>query len=148
MNQIEDQISIFDLPEITEQDPYKQMLIKALRRGSGYENGKMRIYAAAILMDKDKLADFLQEEYGTGGNTIEGGMMDYSFRGVVIRKWDDRTEKHFAWNKVRDEIRKLIAENQYLTEKEFQVFQEIVAENDGEIPRPMARMVYPYRKGA
>ena len=141
MKQVDGQISMFEILE-KEQDWFKAALIENLKRGSGFEGGKLRIFAAALILDKDRLADFLQNEYNVGGNSIEGGFQDYNFRGITIQRWGDKQEKRFPWSSVRDEVRKLVADGEYLTEKEWKRIQTIAANHGGELPRPTPRMRY------
>ena len=138
--QVEGQISMFDIME--EPDWFMSSLIWELKRGSGYENGKIRIYVAAMILDKDKFADFLQNEYYVGGNSIDGGMADYNSRGITISRWKDHQWKRYPWHKVQKEVRQLIANGQYLTDKEFNRIQKIAMNHGGELRLPSPRMTY------
>lgn len=138
--QAEGQISMFDVLE--ERDWFRDTLIRQLKRGSGFEHGKIRIYVAAMILDKDKFADFLQNEYYVGGNSIEGGFADYNGRGITIERWEDHEWKRFPWCQVQKEVRRLIADGQYLTDKEYQQIQEIARNHGGELHLPKPRMAY------
>lgn len=89
----------------------EQMLKAALRRGSGYENSEMRIYAASKMMSSEEFRRFLREEFGTGGHSMGeyGGFCDYDHRGITIRDWKNNTEYKFNWDKVQVQYRKMIS---------------------------------------
>ncbi len=123
-------------------DWFYERFREQVRRGSGFENGKIRIYAAAENMDKGKLADFIQQEHGIGGNSIRDGFADYNNRGMMIRKWKSEEMKKYPWWKVRDEVLRQINAGEYLTDKEKKQIIEIREKNDGRLPWPHARMVY------
>lgn len=133
---MEHQISFFD------EEPLS-WFSENLLRGSGFEGGKVRIYAAALNMDKKKFADYLKNEYGVGGCSINGGFMDYNAAGIKLRKWKENYEESYDWNKVAAEIKRLINTNQYLTCKEKEKIKEIQVQFNG-TPVPVPRTHYPY----
>ena len=114
----------------------------AVHEGSGFANGKLRIYAAAELMDKDRLADFIQHEYNIGGHSMREGFVDYNNRGITIRKWKSDEFKRYAWHIVRDEVYRQIRNGEYLEPKETEQICRIREENDGRLPWPSPRLVY------
>ena len=137
------QISMFDTASIIEEEEWFSVSFREqVHRGSGIEGGKLRIYAAALLMDRDKLADFIEEEHGTGGNTVKDGFCDYNRRGMTIKKWKANKERHYPWWKVRDEVLRQIHAAQYLTDKEALQWHEIVEKSGGAITWPKPRMHY------
>ena len=72
------QLSFFDA-EISDED---KRLREILKRGSGFEGGCLRIYAAERLLDADRFVMFLADEFNVGGHsvTLEGfrGVCDYN----------------------------------------------------------------------
>ena len=135
-----EQISIFELLE-----PCESRFTHECRRGSGFENGKIRIFCASLNMNVKELADYLKEEYGIGGHSADfpdvgSGFTDYNISGLIIREWKiNRTEKH-SWKEVALEVKRLIARNDYLTEKEFEKVQEVSRLNGGPAPVPVPRL--------
>lgn len=113
-----EQISIFELLE-----PCESRFTHECRLGSGFEDGKIRIYLASTEMDFRQLAEFLKKEYGIGGHTSEypdggRGYTDHDSAGMKICEWQsDVVEKH-TWIEVAKEIKRLICRNDYLTPKE------------------------------
>ena len=128
--------------QVESADWFQDRFRKQVNRGSGFENGKLRIYAAALLMNRDKLADFIQEEHGTGGNSIQDGFADYNNRGMIISKWKSEERKIYPWWKVRDEVLRQIKAGDYMTEQEMNQISEIREKNDGKLPWPTPRMQY------
>ena len=100
-----------------------------LRGGSGFSQGKLRIYAQ--FQKGESSAEnirFLKSEYGTGGHsdTIPGTgyWEDHDSKGIRITeryRSDGEAESHsvlLSWPKVEKRIRELIALDRYLTEAE------------------------------
>lgn len=99
-----------------------------IRRGSGIENGKYRIYTyfSNPHTDKEKI-DFLKNEYGTGGFGSDGDSemhdskgIEYS-RGIIGRPYDKVKQ---SWTQVMHRIEKLIAENRYMSQSELDNYPE------------------------
>lgn len=132
-----EQISIFDLLE-----PCESRFTHECRRGSGFEDGKIRIYLASLNMGIKQLAVFLKEEYGVGGHSADfpdggRGFTDYNGSGLKISEWKTNvTEKH-TWPEVAKEVKRLIARDDYLTQKEWAKVKDIQqrAGNPTTIPR-------------
>ena len=131
-----EQISIFDLLE-----PSESRFTNECRRGSGFADGKIRIYCASLNMSVKELAGFLKDEYGVGGHSADfpdggRGFTDYNSSGLKISEWKTHvTEKH-GWLDVAKEIKRLIARNDYLTPKEWAKVQEVCNGGSAPIPRP------------
>ena len=97
-----------------------------LVRGSGFQNGKYRIYRQFQKNEgsKSNIA-FLKNEYGTGGGThdypdgIRGGEWHDS-RGIGIEKHGSYTnpDLRLSWAKVEKRLRELIKDSRYLNPKE------------------------------
>lgn len=135
-----EQISIFDLLE-----PCESRFTHECRRGSGFEDGKIRIYLASLNMNVKQLSVFLKDEYGVGGHSADfpdggRGFTDYSPKGFIIREWKtNQTEKH-TWPEVAKEIKRLIAMNDYLTDKEWVKVQQACGNHP--VPRPRMAVIH------
>ncbi len=101
---------------------------QVLRRGSGFQNGRKRIYKIMSQeLDKSERVKKIKAEYGLGGAgwPLEGyGLHGYdTFKGKGIRfEWRDaegEKEGYLSWNAVESEIAALILTGQYLTEEEL-----------------------------
>ena len=121
-----------------------------LRRGSGFEGGKLRI--AALYAQNPTPVDarvFLSNEYGVGGHShtfLDGtsGFIDYNSRGMQFRRWKTNEEYTLRWHAVELYVRKMMEQGTYLTPKEQQRFAEMQsAFLDAEMPLPQPRMHYP-----
>ena len=135
-----EQISIFDLL-----NPCESRFTSECRKGSGFEGGKVRIYCAALNMNIKELAVYLKDEYGVGGHSADfpdggRGFTDYNPTGLKIREWKTNvTEKH-NWQEVAREVKRLIANSDYLTDKEWERVREVSRMNGGPLPVPIPRM--------
>jgi len=118
------QLSLFgmeDEPEVKPDpvvDEKTQFLRDDLRRGSGFQNGKLRI---AEYYDKNHpkdavFADFLKDEYGTGGHSgPDMPDVEYSGKGIHIISADKKGNYHYSWTQVAKEIRLMIERGEYVT---------------------------------
>ena len=116
-----------------------------LKRGSGFEGGKVRIYCAAMNMNIKDFAVYLKDEYGVGGHSADfpdggRGFTDYNSKGLTIREWKSRQEEKHSWQEVAREIKRLIVHNEYLTDKEWSRVQEVSKLNGWPLPMPKARI--------
>ena len=97
-----------------------------LTKGSGYQNGKYRIYRQFQKReDKRSNIDFLRNEYGTGGGTHTypdgtDGHEWHDGKGIAIEKQGSYTNPDLllSWSKVEKRLRELIKDNRYLNAKE------------------------------
>ena len=105
---------------------FSQEIIDAvLANGSGFSEGKMRIYEQfeKSLSAKEN-ADFLKNEYGWGGSypVIIGAGIDESHdgKGITITKGIDKENPHItlSWSQVEKRIGELIRMDRYLNPKE------------------------------
>ena len=121
-----------------------------LRRGSGFEGGKLRI--AALYAQNPTPVDarvFLSSEYGVGGHShtfLDGssGFIDYNSRGMQFRRWKTNEEMSLRWPAVEQHIRDMIDQGTFQTAQEQQRFNEMMESLAGmEIPLPQPRMHYP-----
>ena len=95
-----------------------------LTRGSGFEHGSFRIYDFYHQEHTLKeAADFLKNEYGTGGTShalagSDRSFKDYDTKGIKLRKGSIMTpdaEVLLSWNIVAKRIEKLMKEDRYLS---------------------------------
>ena len=105
---------------------FSQEIIDAiLANGSGFSEGKMRIYEQfeKSLSAKEN-ADFLKNEYGWGGSypVIIGAGIDESHdgKGITITKGIGKENPHItlSWSQVEKRIGELIRMDRYLNPKE------------------------------
>ena len=105
---------------------FSQEIIDAvLANGSGFSEGKMRIYEQfeKSLSAKEN-ADFLKNEYGWGGSypVIIGAGIDESHdgKGITITKGIGKENPHItlSWSQVEKRIGELIRTDRYLNPKE------------------------------
>ncbi|MGO5544230.1 N-6 DNA methylase [Blautia sp. HCP3S3_H10_1] len=105
---------------------FSQEIIDAiLANGSGFSEGKMRIYEQfeKSLSAKEN-ADFLKNEYGWGGSypVIIGASIDESHdgKGITITKGIGKEKPHItlSWSQVEKRIGELIRMDRYLNPKE------------------------------
>ena len=97
-----------------------------LTRGSGFQDGKYRIYRQ-FLKNEDSKSNiaFLKNEYGTGGGTHDypdgtrGGEW-HDAKGIGIEKQGSYThpDLRLSWSKVEKRLRELIKNDRYLNAKE------------------------------
>lgn len=113
-----------------------------LRIGSGFVNGKYRIYHLYTAMNvnaKDK-ATYLKNEYGNGGRTYDfknknqdKGLIDHDSKGltVCVSSKDSASllknseSKTFPWTDVSLRIEKLIATGKYLSDEEMEHYNSM-----------------------
>ena len=118
-----------ELPEvggfITEDE-----IAESLSGGSGMEGGKLRIYEFFSAKHTPKeLADFLKEEYGTGGHShaVSGATHsgeDHSAKGLSLKK-ENCAEIQLKWGDVAKRITDLIRKDRYLTPLEQEKYRAI-----------------------
>lgn len=96
-----------------------------VRRGSGVEQGKFRIYEQfqKSLSQKENIS-FLKNEYGWGGKlpVLTGTGIDemHDGKGIMLSRGfgDDKPKLLLKWNQVEKRIRELIRLDRYLSPKE------------------------------
>jgi N12 class adenine-specific DNA methylase len=105
-----------------------QELHKEIMRGSGFENGKFRI--EAFFQENNpstqEFADFLKNEYGTGGHTADGNIftVDHDSKGIqfTLRSVDNGISKEtfdFSWTEVAKLTADLIKHDKYITQDDI-----------------------------
>ena len=91
--------------------------------GSGVQGGKFRIenYFNQPHSSKEK-ADFLKNEYGTGGSGRTGYDTWHDAKGIVLNKGgfggSEATVK-MKWNEVAARIDRLISQKKYITQRDI-----------------------------
>lgn len=104
-----------------------------LRRGSGFENGKLRIYEFFLNEPTRKeAADFLKNEYGVGGrsgsrdpNKVTSASHDS--KGIVLTKGgygENRVDKLYRWSEVSKHVRNLVDNDSYLSSEEMAKYKQ------------------------
>ena len=128
------QKSLFDA--FDEQTPEEKLEEWGLKRGSGFEYGKYRIYEKYQENPTDKeFADFLRREYGTGG----GGYDDEIWtdgKGMKLRHRDRENPENevgmiLKWEQVAYGIADLIDEDKYFDDKESEEYIAFLSERRG-----------------
>ena len=126
---MEYQISFFDEEPLT-------WLEENLLHGSGFEGGKIRLYAASLNMNISDFATYCKKEYGFGGWSIDGGFLDHTPKGIRLKSWKNEYEENYDWSYIAKTIKKLISIDRYLTDKEKETIKRIQEKNDGILPSP------------
>ena len=99
----------------------------ALRRGSNFENSKLRIWKIYQLQpDRNLRAKALAKEYapnGPGGSShtyLDGsrGWLDHDSKGLTFEHYPDHQKILLRWNQVEKYIDLMIQSDRYLTDKE------------------------------
>ena len=122
---IEEQESFF--AERSEEKPFftQEIIDEVLTRGSGFENGKFRIYEQFEKnLSREENARFLKKEYGIGGSyPIKRGLgidEDHAGAGIKLRSGfsEGSPKMLLKWTEAAKHIGQLIAIGQYLSPKE------------------------------
>lgn len=115
----------------------QEIIDSTLCSGSGFSQGKMRIYEQfqKSLSTKEN-AEFLKNEYGIGGSSHAGGSDKYGqwhdAKGLCIYQGygENRPELLLKWNKVAERIGELIRMDRYLSPKEKEKYPDWLAETE------------------
>ncbi|MBR3325264.1 MAG: DEAD/DEAH box helicase family protein [Clostridia bacterium] len=92
-----------------------------IKEGGNVEHSKFRIYEHLVNpYNNERASEFLKNEYGQGGYSIENGWVDFNTKGLKIKKGDN--EIILNWNKVAERVQKFIEDGTYLTYKEKEEF--------------------------
>ena len=126
------QLSMFDL--IEPKSEREQLIERALQYGSGFENGKYRIFDKYNENPTPKaFADFVKHEYGIGGHGSTNGDDEwYDGKGIRISHdgTDGKIEVLLKWQDVAFRIADLIDDDNYLTEQEKTEYVKYRAEQN------------------
>ena len=105
-----------------------------LMHGSGFAEGKSRIYAyfTDTHTEKEK-ADFLKKEYGVGGRTHAVSRASSSYegsepKGITLKK-AYCADVEMSWNRVAARVSNLIRQDRYLTPEERALYDEALAQD-------------------
>lgn len=134
---------VFHEEDTNDFSPWSEKSINTiLRIGSGFVNGKYRIYHLYTAMNvnaKDK-AIFLKNEYGIGGQTYDfknknqdKGSIDHDSKGLTVSVYSkdsaslfrDSESKTFSWADVSSRIERLIATGKYLSDEEMEHYNSM-----------------------
>lgn len=102
---------------------------ESLKRGSGFSDGKKRIYEFFTKKhDLKEQADFLKNEYGVGGSShalsaARGSGEWHDAKGIKYNKGNAK-EIQLSWSNVARKINDLIKKNRYIDEESFQENRE------------------------
>ena len=105
-----------------------QELHKEIMRGSGFEGGKFRIEAffQENNPSNQEFADFLKNEYGTGGHTADGNIFSiaHDSKGIqfTLRSIDNGISEEtfdFSWTEVAKLTADLIQHDKYITQSDI-----------------------------
>lgn len=111
-------------PEEVEQAREKEIK-EDLLRGSGFQEGKFRIYYFFKNngSSKDRIS-FLKDEYGVGGHSAFGENKYKQMHDAKgLRFYSDNDDVLLPWKNIAERLDFLIASNEYLTDKELEAFQ-------------------------
>lgn len=95
-----------------------------LRKGSNVQSGKYRIYHYYKICGIKDFDKFLSKEYGEGGWSGPGlPSVWFNAKGLRIDFRDGSEEQFFNWKSVAAQIKKLIDEGKYMTDKELETYK-------------------------
>lgn len=112
-----------------------------IMRGSGFQGGKFRIqkFYEENTPDTKAFADFLKQEYGTGGHSADAPLsfVDHDSKGLTFtlsnKNGHMSDEKfHFNWTETARMAAELIDKGEYLTEKEQEQYKAMNAPEEPE----------------
>ena len=110
-----------------------------LGRGSGFSHGSFRIYDYFKEgHDSKEAANFLKNEYGTGGSThalagADNSYEDHDAKGIKLQKGNigkPYAEVLLSWKVVEKRIRKLIEEDKYLSPEGKEAYAQYRVEQE------------------
>lgn len=146
-----------DQLEVLQEDFITQDEIDArIGAGSGIEHGKFRIYEYFMEGHSPKEnADFLKNEYGTGGSThaLIGSDHSYDshdFKGIKLEKGNignPYASVLLSWNVVEKRIRELVRSDRYLTTQGKEAYVQYKQEQaEQALKREQERLEHGVRK--
>ena len=103
-----------------------------LKRGSGFEKGKFRIYEfLSHSMSNEDSVKFLKQEYGIGGHSLDdGGFESHSAKGITLERGNKKLT--INWNEVAKRITNLMLDDNYFSKVEFEQYVEWLEEKQRE----------------
>ena len=136
---VEQQLTLFDFMvggEKKGESAKEKLIKKELKRGSGFEQGKLRIcYEYSKNPLTDEYADFLKNEYGIGGYSISGYSSSHNASGLRFTYRNEETQEYIEvnlkWSEVANYIADLIDDDEYLTDSEKLIYENYRAQRCG-----------------
>lgn len=122
---------------------------KEFTSGSGFQNGKYRIYDFFTQSHSPKeKADFLKQEYGTGGRShalsgADNSNQMHDGKGIVYSRRENDDKLLLNWSKVAKRIDYLISIDRYMNAEEKERFEERQREKAGIIRPPVSDITEP-----
>ena len=115
----------------------QEMIDNMLLEGSGFVEGKFRIYEQLqkSLSTKENI-DFLKNEYGIGGSSsirgFDGIGQRHDSKGIELYKGygDNAPKLLLQWNKVEQRLKEIISLNRYFTPSEKEKYKEWLDNNE------------------
>lgn len=104
-----------------------------LTRGSGFAEGKMRVYDFFLgEHTKKECSDFLKKEYGTGGQSgalpgSDESWEDHDAKGIELKKgniFEPDVKMLLKWNKVAERIQTLVDSGRYFMPDEIEKYDQ------------------------
>lgn len=128
MNNIETQVEVENASAFSFT---QEMIDNMLLEGSGFEQGKFRIYEQLrrSLSTKENI-DFLKKEYGDGGSSsirgFDGIGQWHSSKGIELYKGykDNDPKLLLTWSKVEQRLKDLIKLDRYFTSEEKEEYKK------------------------
>ncbi|QAT60971.1 helicase [Acidilutibacter cellobiosedens] len=117
---------------------------KQLATGSGFENGKYRIYEYFTQLNSPKeKEDLVKNEYGIGGSShalsgADNSNQWHDAKGILYTRRDSDDKLLLNWTKVANRIDYLISNDRYLTAQEKERFAQMQNEKAGIVKTPPA----------
>lgn len=137
----EKQFSLFDLMDEEKEEDYQslvdKMIERQLKKGSSFENGKMRICDEYEKNPTEReFAEFLKKEYGIGGFGGGEDSQDHDARGIRMSWRNTETheiiaETNLKWTQVAVWIADLIDDDKYLSASEKEDYESYKAQRYG-----------------
>lgn len=125
----EQQTAIYENDEQLKNGIYfsQEEIDRVLVRGSGFVDGKYRIYQQMLKKQSiSENATFLKEEYGTGGSAPAIGLINinHDIKGITFSRSRQIGKEEITitlnWKKIAKRISELVATNRYLNEEEME----------------------------
>lgn len=130
------QMSLFDLMDgerTDEQSAEDKVIEWHLKQGSGFADGKYRIYKKYFEDPTVKeFADFLKHEYGTGGYHVSGYDQSHDSRGLTLAYRDKDSPENdvtvkLNWTQTANRIADLIDDNNYFNDNDKAEYERFKA---------------------
>ena len=139
---IDGQLDFFGL--LPDAGQRETLLKEACRRGSGFDGGRVRIWAmlegGLFPQYRDR---WMQDEFGIGGHSMaDHWFANNNSKGLQIENLRTHEEFRYTWHEVVRCYQQLINTGEFLTRSDEQQITEIAAKY-GKPPYPRPRLKYP-----